>query len=87
MSHLTLTISTVPLDVVTSKMLLALHKTDVSNVAGIRFAYTAKHTVVFFQDPDTSKSILPLSTLPAINDTLRAYCPMSGTGSFSLVEI
>ena len=37
---------------------------------------------VIFKDPD-----MPLSTSPAINDTLHAYRPRSGTGSSYSVEI
>ena len=42
---------------------------------------------VFVQDPDISKNIFRFSALPAINDTLRAYRPTSGTGSLNSVEI
>ena len=42
---------------------------------------------VFFQDPDISKNIFLLPASPAINDTLGACRPMSGTGSLNLAEI
>ena len=48
-SRQTLVISTVPLGVVTSKTLLALWETDVSNVAGFGFAYTAKRREGFLR--------------------------------------
>ena len=42
---------------------------------------------VFFQDPDISKNMFRFSASPAINDTLSAYRPTSGTGSLNSVEI
>ena len=48
-SRQTLVISTVPLGVVTSKTLLALWETGVSNVAGFGFAYTAKRREGFLR--------------------------------------
>ena len=88
-TRLTLPISTVPLGVVTLKTLLALRGTRVSNGAGIRLAYTAKRTctVGVFRDPCIRKNSFPFPTSPAINDTLCAYRPTSGTSSFYLVEI
>ena len=42
---------------------------------------------VFFQNPDISKNIFRFPASPAINDTLSAYHPTSGTGSLNSVEI
>ena len=42
---------------------------------------------VFFQDPDISKNIFRFPASPAINDTLGAYRPTSGTGSLNSAEI
>ena len=42
---------------------------------------------VMFKDPDIHKNTLLLSTSPAINDTLRAFRPTSGTSSLNSVEI
>ena len=42
---------------------------------------------VFFQDPDISKNIFRFPASPAINDTLGAYRPTSGTGSVNSAEI
>ena len=69
---------TIPLDVITSssKTLLPLQETGVSNVAGIRRVYSEKPKVgVFLRiHPDIlHKNILSFLTSPVINDTLRAY--------------
>ena len=40
-----------------------------------------------FQDPDISKNIIRFPASPAINDTLSAYRPTSGTGSLNSAEI
>ena len=42
---------------------------------------------VFFQDPDISKNIYRFPASPAINDTLSAYRPTSGTSSLNLAKI
>ena len=42
---------------------------------------------VLFQDPDISKNIFRLPASPAMNDTLGAYRPTSGTGCLNSVEI
>ena len=42
---------------------------------------------VFFQDPDISKNIFRLPASPAINNTLGAYHPTSGTGSVNSAKI
>ena len=47
-------ISTVPLDVITSKTLLPLQETGLSNVAGIRRAYSEKPKVGIFLDTQIS---------------------------------
>ena len=67
----TLVISTVPLNVVTSKTLLAVQTT----------------VGVFFHNPDISSNIFPFPTSPAIIATLRAHRPTLGTGSLSSVHI
>ena len=69
---------------------------DVAGVSGNRcFKHGSSSTVVdwqttvclFFQDPDIRKNIFCFPASPAINDTLSAYRPTSGTGSLYLVEI
>ena len=47
-------ISTVPLDVITLKTLLPLQETGLSNVAGIRRAYSEKPKVGIFLDTQIS---------------------------------
>ena len=42
---------------------------------------------VFFQELDISENIIRLPASPAINDTLGAYRPTSGTGSLNSAEI
>ena len=42
---------------------------------------------IVFQDSDISKNIFPFPMLPAVNGTLSAYRPMSGTYSLNLVQI
>ena len=40
-----------------------------------------------FQDPTISKNIFHFPASPAMNDTLGAYCPTSGTGNVNSAEI
>ena len=69
---------------------------DVDGVSGNRcIKHGSSSTVVdwqtavsvFFQDPDTCKNIFRLPASPAVNDTLGAYRPTSGTGSLNSAEI
>ena len=69
---------------------------DVAGVSGNRcIKHGSSSTVVdwqmtvgiFFQDPDISKNTFRFPALPAINDTLGAYRPTSGTGSLNSAEI
>ena len=68
---------------------------DVAGVSGNRcIKHGSSSTVadwqttvcVFFRDPDISKNIFLFPTSPAIDDTLGAYRPTSGTGSLNSVE-
>ena len=67
-------ISTVPLDVINSKTLLSLQETGVSNVTGIRRAYSQKtEGMGISKYPDIlHKNILSFLMWPVINNTLRA---------------
>ena len=69
---------------------------DVAGVSGNRcIKHGSSSTVVdwqttvgvFFQDPDISENIFRFPASPAINDTLSAYRPTSGTGILNSVEI
>ena len=69
---------------------------DVAGISGNRcIKHGSSSTVVdwqrtvgvFFQDPNISKNMFCFPASPAINDTLSAYRPTSGTGSLNSVEI
>ena len=72
------------------------HFEDVAGVLGNRCIERGSSSTVmdgqttvgaFFQDPDISKNIFRFPASPAINDTLSAYRPTSGTGSLNSVQI
>ncbi len=72
------------------------HFEDVADVAGNKYikrgsssmsVETGKRLWALFKDPDMSNNIFPFPTSLVINDTLRAYRPTSGTGSFNSVQI
>ena len=69
----------------TSKTLLPLQETGVSNVKNLEARNVQTKVGVMLQDPDILKNILPFSTWPALDDTLRTYRPTSRT--WSLMEI